>query len=299
MSEIIRIKSGEYSADVDVNHGAKCIGLYNLQFRATILRNKPYNDNHYLCGAPLLFPANRIKNGSFEYDGRRYEFDVNEKDTNCHIHGLIHDAPFKVISLEENRVVCEYTITARKGFEHNVNVQVAYTLSDDGLETRLKIFNNSPHSLPTILGYHTTFNIGFTTITNKQSVRVKAGVEGEIVRDKKFLPTGEILEQDDIAQQFQNGTFAPYKNPISRHCKANSNVMTLTNIERKIKVSYEVDEKFKYRLIYNGDGEDFICLEPQTNMVNALNLDGYENEIDVILPNQSKEYVTKIWIEQE
>ena len=299
MSNIVRIEYGDYIADIDLNNGAKCIGLYNIVIRAIILKNKPYNGNHYLCGAPLLFPANRIENGSFLFEGREYEFEVNEKNTNCHIHGVLHDAPFELVSCDKNKVVCAYTIHSRKGFEHDVTVEITYELSNEGLLTKLKLVNNSPYSLPAILGYHTTFNIAFTAYTSKPSVKVKAGIEGEIVRDKNFLPTGEILEVDEISKAFENGEFAPYKNPISRHCKATSNVMTITNTERKFRIVYEVDEKFKYRLIYNGDGEDFICLEPQTNMVNAPNLKGYENEIDVILPNTSKEYVTKIKIEQE
>lgn len=299
MSDVIRIEYGYYVADIDLSHGAKCIGLYNLEFRATILRNKPYNGNNYLCGVPLLFPANRIENGKFLFEGREYSFEINEENTNCHIHGVLANAKFEILQKTQSSIVCGYKIEKRKGFEHNVTIEIAYELSNDGLMTKLKIINDSPYSLPSLLGYHTTFNIGFTAYTDKRSVKVKAGIQGEIVRGKNYLPTGEILEPDEITKAFENGEFAPYKTPISRHCKANDNVLTITNTERKIRVVYEVDEKFSYRLIYDGDGEDFICLEPQTNMVNAPNIKGYEKEIDVILPNASKEYVTKIRIEKE
>ena len=68
-----------------------------------------------------------------------------------------------------------------------------------------------------------------------------------------------------------------------------------------VSLVYENDEKFKYRLLYNGDGKEFICLEPQTNFVNFFKAQKIDDipYFDVILPNDEKVYISKIGVFEE
>ena len=86
----LTIENGDWSAVIDLAHGANCIELKNKRYGASLLREPPKNgelDNPYLYGMPLLFPVNRIENGTFEFEGRRYVFPINEPSTGCHLHG--------------------------------------------------------------------------------------------------------------------------------------------------------------------------------------------------------------------
>ena len=46
----------------------------------------------------ILFPfANRIKDGTYEFDGNTYQFEINEKKLNNALHGLVYNKTFEVI----------------------------------------------------------------------------------------------------------------------------------------------------------------------------------------------------------
>jgi len=61
--KIIELKSGAYSAKINLSRGANCISLRNEKYNAMLLREPDYSrelDNPYLYGMPILFPVNRI-----------------------------------------------------------------------------------------------------------------------------------------------------------------------------------------------------------------------------------------------
>lgn len=109
MEKIIKIQSGDYSAKINLSRGANCISLRNKRYDAKILREPNYSkelDNPYLYGMPILYPVNRISGGSFMFDCRKYIFPINEPNTNCHIHGFLHNSEFKLAEQTENGVIC-------------------------------------------------------------------------------------------------------------------------------------------------------------------------------------------------
>ena len=67
---------------------------------------------------------------------------------------------------------------------------------------------------------------------------------------------------------------------------------------KNLSVVYENDEKYGFRLVYNGNADEYICLEPQTCMANCPNapFDRKETGFDYIAPEKSKRYVSKIYI---
>ena len=48
-------------------------------------------------------------------------------------------------------------------------------------------------------------------------------------------------------------------------------MMTLTDRSCRLRVVYRPDRKLAYRLIFNGDASDYICLEPQSWLTNSPN----------------------------
>ena len=111
MEKIVKIKSQQYVAKINVSRGANCISLRNAKYDAWILREPNYSaplDNPYLYGMPILYPVNRISNGAFEFEGRKYRFPINEPNTGCHLHGIIHEACFTIEKQTENFLSCKY-----------------------------------------------------------------------------------------------------------------------------------------------------------------------------------------------
>ncbi|MEE1224831.1 MAG: aldose 1-epimerase, partial [Clostridia bacterium] len=304
MENIVKILFGEYSAKINITRGANCISLKNSKYNASVLREPDYSkplDNPYLYGMPILFPVNRIEGGEFVFENRKYRFPINEAKIGCHLHGELHALPFIIKEQNENSVRCVYTSNGDyMGFPHAFKVDICYTLDNRGFVQETEIFNLSDENMPLFLRFHTTFNIPFVKDSVSENVCVFAEVGDEIERNMSlYLPTGKILPSDTISKQFNSGEFAPLEKSISRHYRAQkSGAIELYDKVKKLRVIYENDEKFKWRLFYNGNADEFICLEPQTCMANCQNspFDRDYAGFDYIKPYSSKKYTSRIYI---
>ena len=271
-----------------------------------ILRESDYSkeiDNPFLYGMPILFPVNRISNGEFNFEGRKYTFPINEPTTNCHLHGFLHTAEFELVQKSENFVKCRYdSDELYEFFPHIFRVEIKYSLFESGLLQETCISNLSDTNVPVFLGFHTTFNVPFVKNGSAENICVFAEVEDEIERDmSSYLPTGRILPEDDIFHQLKCGKFKPFGNQISRHYKAGKDGrIELLDKENGLKIIYENDKKFGWRLFYNGNADEFVCLEPQTCMVNCQNskFDRDFAGFNYIEPKSHKKYVSRIYVEE-
>ncbi|MBO7214246.1 MAG: aldose 1-epimerase, partial [Clostridia bacterium] len=230
-------------------------------------------DNPYLYGAPLLFPVNRISGGKFKFENREYVFPINEEKTNCHLHGVLHETPFNVDNFTKNSVVLSYTATKSKPYLQFLNefkVTVKYKLLKSGIKIETKFKNLSNFNMPIMFGYHTTFNSKFKSDANPV---VKASVSVEIEREMtNYLPTGKTPSFDEVSSSLNNGSFNPLSKPISRHYKCKNNgKIAIFDKNSNLTVLYKNSKNLNFRLIYNGDASEYICLEPQNVMANAIN----------------------------
>ena len=307
MDRFIQLRAGEYTATINQNRGANCISLRHSGYGARILREPDYErlDNPYLYGMPILYPNNRISGGRFMFEGREYSFPINEPSLNNHIHGFLHETPFEVAELGENFVVCVYRATKEKpycNFPHEFSITITYRLSEHGLVCDTEICNESEKNMPSFLGFHTTFNIPFISDGESEDVRVLCEVKDLVERNMQvYLPTGKILPDDEITKKLCQGEFMPFEAVISRqYLKNGGGRVALNDIKRKISVVYEMDEKFGFRLLYNGNADEYICIEPQTCMANAPNapFDRVFAGFDYIKPNEKKLYHTRIYIKE-
>ena len=274
MNNIITLKNGDFTAKINASRGANLISLRNDKFGFSALREPDYLkplDNPYLYGAPILFPVNRISGGQFVFEDRTYKFPINEEKTGCHLHGFLHETPFKVVKSDDN--FAEFKFTATKlspylDFPHEFEISIKYTLTSIGIEQKTSVINNSDTNMPIMLGFHTTFNSAF--LGNK-NVYVKVDFEREYERNmQNYLPTGNITENDYNSNLLKFGKFNPFSTSISKHFKSTKS-MIIYDETCDYSLVYENDSKFEFRLIYNGDANEYICLEPQTCLANAVN----------------------------
>ena len=301
--DIKELKFGDYRAEINLTRGANCISLRNEKYGVRLLREPNYDnlDSMYLYGMPILFPVNRIEGGRFTFDGREYTLPVNEKSTGCYLHGSLHLEEFSRVRESEDSIVCRYVSDEAHPyltFGHNFEIIMEYSLSDSGLLQIVKVKNLSDKKMPCMLGFHTTF---YSDLGAGES-RVLVDIKREFERNMKvYLPTGNCPEPDLVTTELSQGIFDPHSTAVSRHYEAPCNGrMEIVNESLGIKCVYENDEKYKYRLIYNGRADEYICLEPQTCLVNAPNmpLPYEESGFDFIEPGGEKEYVSRIYVEK-
>lgn len=292
--KLYTLKNSGYTAIINATNGANCISLRHKNFPRGILREPNYEkgiDNPYLYGSPILFPVNRIENGAFYFNGRIYTFPINEKNTNCHLHGNLHQKEFTVIEQTENSITCYYEEKARVGFLHDYAITINYTLSDQGLLQIVTVKNLSDSEMPCMLGFHTTFSV-------KENCLIKTQIDKEIERNmNNYLPTERVLPLDSDGKNLLNGTFTP--KTLSKHYLAGGDTAEIFFPDEKVKVVYEYDKKYLYRLIYAS--QDFICLEPQTCVVNAPNLIGQlkNSGLISIKPYSELNFYTKIRLKED
>lgn len=307
MSDMIRIENAEWSAEVEPRSGAKCISLRNKRYGATVLREPPSDsepDNPFLYGIPILFPVNRIEGGEFEFEGRRYAFPINEPKTGCHLHGELHCAPFEVIAVSDSSVKCRYLATEEKpylSFPHSFEIVTEYALWNDGLHHTVTVRNLSESNMPIFLGHHTTFSTLPTKLSRAEGIRVFADISEEYERKMEinYLPTGKKPPFDEASALLARGEYDPFGGKLSRHYRGKG-AMWITDRYAGIRIVYENDEKYGFRLIYNGGSEGYICLEPQTCLANCQNSPFSREEagFDYISPRESKTYLSRIFIEE-
>ena len=306
---IYEIKKGAYSAKINLSRGANCISLRNSKYDARILREPDYSDsldNPYIYGMPILFPANRISGGKFMFEGREYAFPINDPNTGCHVHGTIHEQEFQVVSGGKDYVICSYRATREEAFfggQNGFEITISYYLTDDGLVQKTKIKNLSLQNMPIMIGFHTTFQIPFMENQNPEDLRVLADVSDFIERDMDtYLPTGNICQPDDLTWMFKQGEFPPFSQQISRHYKAQGEKrMEICDIAKGICVQYENSADYEFRLLYNGQADEYICLEPQNCLVNCMNEDFDKDYagFQVLKPDEEITFVSGIGIKVE
>lgn len=297
----IELQGGGYTALIDEKRGANCIRLRHAASGASLLRERGAEqqvDNPYLYGMPILYPANRIAGGCFTFEGRRYTFPINEPQTQCHLHGTLHETPFAVTERGAEHVTCVFD-RPYLNFPHRFRLSLTYRLSADGMEQITAIENLSEENMPSFLSFHTTFRVPFLAGSAAEDVRVLAEVGDEVERGITYLPTGRLLPPDEIGREMNAGTFSPTSAPLSRNCfAAKGGRLELRDMKREIAAVYEVDKKFPFRLIYNGQADEYICLEPMTCMANCQNAP-FEREFagfDSIAPGEVRTYRCRLYL---
>ena len=299
------IRNGAWRSVINLTRGGNCEGLYCEKYRANLLREPPADgalDNPFLYGMPILFPVNRIEGGRFVFRGREYAFPINEPKTGCHLHGELHGMPFAVKEESECALTCVYTAERGEylGFPHAFQIEMEYRL-DEGLYHRVTVTNLSREEMPIFLGFHTTFNTCFTAKSRGEDIRAFAAISEEYERNMaiNYLPTGKKPAFDSVSCALAAGEFNPFEKKISRHYRG-CGQMTLTDVEQGLRIVYENDEKYGFRLIYNGGNEGYICLEPQTCLANCPNapFERSETGFDFLAEGESKTYRSKIFLEE-
>ena len=292
------IKSKSYLAVIDLTSGANCIKLESLKYGVNILRERGESlpDNPYLYGMPLLFPVNRINGGKFTFEGREYSFGINEPATGCHLHGHVHDHPFTLTEKSDSHLCAELSVSSGDlypNFPNGFKIKVCYALDDSGLSLTVSITNFSDTNMPIMLGHHTTFS---TELADGEPY-VYAEVDTYYERDSRYLPVTAHTEYDDTTLALRGGTLTVDGSTLSRHYRASGSTMSLISKKRGLKIVYESDPIYKFRLIYS-NSKDYICLEPQTCLVNAPNenIPYGESGFHYIAPQETKDYTSKIYL---
>lgn len=264
------IKYKNYSAKISTL-GANCVSLKYERAcglkAARIIREPKIKEDEssFLFGIPILFPPNRTDGGNFLFNGRQYRFPLNDEKNGCSLHGDVNVKEFSVTDEGENYVCMRLSENFFGGVFQPHDIIVSYALGEGGLKQTVTVSNRSGAAMPLALGFHTSFAVPFLPCGDAGDIVVYADVESEIERNERFLPTGRTFKT-----QNSRLVFCANKN-VSVVCKAAKyGKIKISDEKNDVFVEYSPDEKFLYRVFFNGGAKNFICAEAQSCNVNAL-----------------------------
>lgn len=99
-------------------------------------------------GANLVPWPNRIADGAYTFNGFREQLALNEVDRRTALHGLALWNEWTLVEHTPERAVFTTVIEPQAGYPHRLDVQVAYTLSDEGLDWHIHARNRGPSTAP-------------------------------------------------------------------------------------------------------------------------------------------------------
>lgn len=301
----IKLTGGGYEAEILPEFGANCISLKHLDTGATLLRT-PETEEEFmgapmLYGTPLLFPPNRIQDGKFDFAGKTYRFRINEPVRQTYLHGELFWTPFEIICVERGRAIFEYHATREQPyFDYDaLRIEIAYFLDENGLKQTVTVVNESDEIVPFGLGFHTAFSIPFLPNGKAEDILLQGKLGAEYVRDpERMLTVWEPLPDSKVHQAIEDGTFSPYGKSVSAQYLCDEDrTMRIMDKATGMAVSYEVSEAYFSWLTWKPQESDFLCLEPQSWLVNAPHApEPEEAGLKAIEPHKSVTFSARMWL---
>lgn len=145
------ISSGDSFATVDVN------GAYLRRLTlGGIPILKETGDLHLTHGGmALLAPyANRIRDGTYDFDGKTYTFKKNSEGNS--IHGFAKESTFKILRRTRAKLML-HSLLSDHGYPGKLDLLISYVISPEKLEVRVRAENASKTVIPFQLGFHPYF----------------------------------------------------------------------------------------------------------------------------------------------
>ena len=115
-------------------------------------------------GQVLIPWPNRLQDGSYEFNGGRYQLPLNEPEHRNAIHGLVRWSTWTATEREPHRVVMEHILYPQPGYPFLLGISIEYALSQSGLQVRTAATNFGTQSCPYGSGAHPYLTLGTATI---------------------------------------------------------------------------------------------------------------------------------------
>ncbi len=273
--------------------------LVKLQHKATgcdILRTPSeeeagtFTSRPQIFGLPLLFPPNRIADGKYTFEGRKYQYPITIPAQNNYHHGIIKSQPFTVTECREEDGAAEveasffsneFNDAVYGDFPHRFECRMRFRLSSEGLEHTVTFVNMGNENMPLGVGYHTPIRVPFVSGGNPGDYRLRLSVGERWELDSRTLPTGKLLPLTPGEQALRGEGIVPLAEPIESAFTSKAIEVdgkpylgaVVIDTRSRLGVFYETDDQMRHWTLWNnGASVDWVCPEPQSWAINAPNL---------------------------
>ncbi len=271
------------------------MNLYEILYQEKSLV-KFYEDRlleNRTCSVMTLFPTpNRIRDGSFIFDGIRY----SGKN-----HGIVKHARFTVTKLNETKqggtieaklaIVPDNNNRYYQAFPFACTLMLRITLDGTTITYDYSVCNLGNKALPYGLAIHPFFE------KQGEDVTIQVFADSYMENDPKYLPTGTLVQaigEFDLSQPTKVNTLR------LDHVYTNIRKQPCAIIQYSDKtVRLQTSDEFKKLVVYTPDSSPFFCLENQTCSTDAINMyhKGFIEESSLICLQPQEKKEGKIQIE--
>ncbi len=265
--------------------------------RPTSERNLKRGPSAAFSSYTLAPYSNRVRDNLFRFQGREYRLRPNWPDGQT-IHGDVRDRPFQITRPDAQTLECHYDSrpVQDKNFPFDYTLTTTYTLENQTLETRFELTNVSPEPMPAGFGIHPYFARYLNGSTDDPILEFHA--HGVYDVDERVIPsTAARAITPDL--DFSSPKSA-HLLPIDRVYNGWDGRSSLTWPGSGVKMLIEADPVFGHFVVFNGDPDGTLALEPVTNATDGFNLmDQGVRDAGVVILEPGETLSGRIWIKLE
>ena len=221
---------------------------------------------------------NRLEDGIYSFAGREGRAELDEPERGNAIHGLVRWLPWTAGLHTSDSIVLRCRLDAQPAYPWDLDLQVAYTLSAQGLRVSAQATNVSKEPAPFGIGFHPYVTVGTESV---DEARLTIPAEQQLITDDRALPTGrepvsgtdlDFTDPRPIGPTRMDTAFTDL-----RRDAAGRSVIRLEPPDASRAVEVWMDEDFRYVMVYTGDTLEpvsrrrrGIAIEPMTCPPNAF-----------------------------
>ena len=154
-----------------------------------LIHSYPVDEMCTVGRGQVLIPwPNRLRDGRYEFDGRRQQLALTEPERSNAIHGLVRWVPWTAREVAADRVVVTYDLHPQPGYPYFLELSIEYRLSRDGLRVRTTARNIGAQPCPFGSGAHPYLTAG-AGVVDDTILRAPGGTV--LLSDQRGIPDGE------------------------------------------------------------------------------------------------------------
>lgn len=253
----------------------------------------------YSYGNPILFPfPNRVRGGTYAFEGVTHHLDVNEVSRGNHIHGLVNRRPWvtEAVGADDARGAwhrASLDLRAdpdiQRQYPFGATIAVTTSLHGGVLTQVTEVRNHGDGRLPMGYGIHPWFPVTLGgTPREATSVRVPGGAIWEL---DNLVPTGRVVPVEgtrldlrawpEIADRELDHVYTAVERRADGWTEAG-----VTYPDANLRLLVEASPEFREWVIFAPPSRPVVCLEPYTGTTNAVNLqnEGIDAGLVVVEP---------------
>ena len=216
----------------------------------------------------FLIPfANKINNGSFNFQGKQYQLILNDSKQQHSVHGFIHSVSMNVKEAAYSFIILEYDYKGDySGYPFSFITTVHYSIHPEtGFSCAITVKNNCSTDMPLSVGWHPYFFVE----NNVNDAQLKLPECNRCITNEENIPVGLYQKNEEFLDWKQ------IENMVMNNCYKTTTPDALIEIglrySDKSLVIWQDADKFPFFQIYTTPDRRSIAIEPMSGCIDAFN----------------------------